>query len=142
VKYEPIPKEGTALDSAIAVLRENVANPEDPLNKRLGEHIIEVLVRVKTDYEAGAITAEKAVEHLATLYWAHQDQIQGTDAAHIIRCVTDDFGHFAAGLDLDTCIAIDNKAYEEVDKRERTVANWALYNAMQRNKPSGHTLPF
>jgi len=142
VKYDPIPKEGTALDSAIAALREDVANPEDPLDKRLGEHLIYVLVSVKTNYESGAITAEKAVEHLATLYWAHQDEIQNTNAAGVIRCVADDFGHFAAGLDLDTCIAIDNKAYEAVDERKRTIANWALYNAMQRNKLPRHTLPF
>ena len=109
IMYEPMPKEGTSLDSAIREMDLVVEAPEDRV---LADKIKRSLEDVKSRLESGAIDADTACAFLFDLYVKLQSKIAGTDIGHIVRVVGDDLG-YQLGVDHDKLWDMYQKSLEQ-----------------------------
>lgn len=99
--YEPRPKTGTPLDSAIAEMDVIGEQHPDPNDVQFIHFIRDSLVRVRDLYANERVSARRASSKLFDLYVHNQSGIQDFGSmAGILRVVGDDFGT-TEGVDFD-----------------------------------------
>ncbi|HEY8886078.1 MAG TPA: hypothetical protein VIM31_01080 [Candidatus Microsaccharimonas sp.] len=106
--YEPMPKEGTPLDSAISEMDVLAETPE---LKVLAENAKKSLEEVKAKLGSGEIDSATACDFLFNLYVRLQDKNSGTEIGHILRVVGDDLG-YQLGVDDDELWDMYQKSLE------------------------------